>query len=74
MANVATNDLTGLEDKLAAVIGEDLASSLIRAAITRGEWGIDMQLAINDGLQNLDEERRKRAVSLIDQLLAETRK
>ena len=62
-----------LEDKLAAIVGEDLAGSLIRAAMQRGEWGLDMQLAINDGLERLDGERRERALGLIDSLLAEGR-
>ncbi|MCR9218805.1 MAG: hypothetical protein NXI21_01120 [Alphaproteobacteria bacterium] len=65
--------LPQLEDKLAAIVGEDLAGSLIRAAMKRGEWGLDMQLAINDGLERLEPERRERAVRLIDDLLAEGR-
>lgn len=65
--------LPALEDKLAAVLGDDLADSLIRAAMTRGTWGLDMQLAVNDGLAALDAERKERAISLIDKLLAEGR-
>ncbi len=66
-------ELPELEGKLAAIVGDDLAGSLIRAALRRGEWGLDMQLAINDGLAQLDPVKRRRALELIDQLLTHTR-
>ena len=73
MGNPTQAGLPVLEGKLAAILGEDLAVSLIRAAERRGAWGLDMQLAINDGLGKLPPETRARAVSLIDQLLIEGR-
>ncbi|MBP5857632.1 hypothetical protein KAJ83_11480 [Marivibrio halodurans] len=73
MSDRCTDTLPVLEGKLAVILGEDLAVSLIRAARHRGEWGLDMQLAINDGLESLPPERRARALVLIDQLLAEGR-
>jgi len=59
---------------LASILGADLADSLIRAAMRQGTWDLDMQLAINDGLKDLDGERRQRALGLIDELLSEGRR
>lgn len=73
MSDRCTDRIPVLEGKLAAILGEDLAVSLIRAALHRGAWGLDMQLAINDGLESLPPETRARALGLIDQLLAEGR-
>lgn len=73
MRDRSIDDLPLLEGKLAAILGEDLAISVIRAAERRGAWSLDMQLAINDGLEGLPPETRARAVSLIDALLSERR-
>lgn len=54
---------------LGDILGEDLADSLVRAGRKRGEFDLDMQLAINDGLQSLTAEKRRQAIALLDSML-----
>ena len=65
------HSLVGLEAELATILGPDLATSLVGAARTEGAWGLDLHLAINDGLERLDPERRARALALVDRLLGD---
>lgn len=68
-----TNDrLSILKVQLAGIVGPDLADSLVRAGRKRGEFDLDMQLALNDGLQSLDEEKRRDALFLLDRLLRDS--
>lgn len=54
---------------LGDILGADLADSLVRAGRKRGEFDLDMQLAINDGLQSLTAEKRRQAIALLDSML-----
>ena len=65
-----TNDkLNQIREEMASVVGPDLADSLVRAGRKRGQFDLDMQLAINDGLEQLSREKREKAVALIDSLI-----
>ncbi|NMM46519.1 hypothetical protein HH303_18660 [Rhodospirillaceae bacterium KN72] len=65
-----TNDrLNHLRGVLADIVGRDLADSLVRAGRKRGEFDLDMQLAINDGLQGLPQDKRLEALAMIDGLM-----
>lgn len=69
MTDTSGDDLKSVEQMLAEVLGEDLADSLIRVAQKRGEHSLDMQIAINDGLESLPPEKRQEAITLIDSIL-----
>ncbi|MDW3208118.1 MAG: hypothetical protein R8L07_21495 [Alphaproteobacteria bacterium] len=65
-----TNDrINNIRTVLADIVGSDLADSLVRAGRKRGEFDLDMQLAINDGLQSLTIEKRQEAIALLDSML-----
>lgn len=65
-----TNDrLKGIQQELASVVGGDLADSLVRAGRKRGEFDLDMQLAINDGLATLPRHKRVEVLALLDTML-----
>ncbi len=68
-ANPPSHSLAGLEAELATILGPDLATSLIGAARTDGAWGLDLHLAINDGLERLEPDRRAHALALVERLL-----
>ncbi len=50
--------LPRLTEKLSQVCGDDLAESLIIAGRGGGDLNLDMQLVINDGLDQLDDEKK----------------
>lgn len=58
--------LPQLREALTDVVGEDLADSLVKASMHRGELTLDMQLAINDGLEILTDEKREEVISIIE--------
>ncbi len=60
--------LPQLRKALEGVVGYDLAESLVKAAMQRGEMTLDMQLAINDGLDVLDKEKRRTLLAIIDDM------
>ena len=65
-----TNDkLNQIREEMATVVGDDLADSLVRAGRKGGQFDLDMQLAINDGLEQLSREKRMQALALIDSLI-----
>ena len=60
--------LPELRAALESAVGGDLADSLVKAAMQRGELTLDMQLAINDGLDVLDAAKRREVVGIIDDM------
>ncbi len=62
--------LKDLEDRLSEILGDDLAESLIKAALRPGEITLDLQLAMNDGLETLTREQRLSTLSALDTLKA----
>ncbi len=58
--------LRDLESKLTEIIGADLAESLVKAGRHGDEMTLDLQLAINDGLETLTEEQRRAALQVLD--------
>lgn len=58
---------------LAAICGEDLADSLLKAGQTGGAPNLDMQLAINDGLETMEEGQRSAILALLDDFLAQAK-
>ena len=62
-------DLEKLTDDLAEIFGRELAESLVRAGASNGEFDLDQQLLINDGIEAMTPEQRKHALALIDTLL-----
>ena len=58
--------LNGLEENLSEIVGDDLAESLVKAALNRGRYDLNLQLAINDGLETLTTERRRQVLALLD--------
>lgn len=69
----ADDDLAALfarfRSDLAAACGEDLADSLLKAGQSGGAPNLDMQLAINDGLETMDEAQRAEILRLLDDFL-----
>lgn len=61
--------LLKVQDGLSQILGRELAESLIRAGRKRGQYDLDMQLAINDGLDSVPEEKRQDALALLDALI-----
>ena len=49
----------------------NLADSLVRAGRLRGNFSLDMQLAISDALESLSSEKRRKVLALLDTLLPE---
>ena len=60
--------LPQLRESLVDVVGPDLADSLVKAAMHQGDLTLDMQLAINDGLEFLTEEKRLEVLRVIDEV------
>ena len=58
--------LNDLESQLSDIIGADLAESLVKAALNSGELTLDLQLAMNDGLEMLTNAQRKDALRVLD--------
>lgn len=65
--------LPQLRDALTEAVGDDLADSLVKASMHRGELTLDMQLAINDGLDIMTEEKRKQVIAIIEDFRARIR-
>ncbi|MDF1748676.1 MAG: hypothetical protein P1V34_07360 [Alphaproteobacteria bacterium] len=60
-----------VRETLSRELGDDLADSLVRAGRLRGNFSLDMQLAISDGLESLSSEKRRKVLALLDTLLPE---
>ncbi|MDJ0685507.1 MAG: hypothetical protein QNJ84_12455 [Alphaproteobacteria bacterium] len=60
--------LPQLRAALEDVVGSDLADSLVKAAMQKGELTLDMQLAINDGVDLLDDAKRREVLAIIDDM------
>lgn len=58
---------------LSAICGDDLADSLLKAGQTGGAPNLDMQLAINDGLEMLDENQRSEILAMLDDFLSQAK-
>lgn len=58
--------LNDLESQLSDIVGADLAESLVKAAVRSGELTLDLQLAMNDGLEALTTDQRRSALSVLD--------
>ena len=65
--------LARFRSDLSAICGEDLADSLLRAGQSGGAPNLDMQLAINDGLEMMDEEQRSEILRLLDDFLTQAK-
>lgn len=65
-----SDTLHDLETQLTEIIGADLAESLVKAAKRNGEVTLDLQLAMNDGLENLTADQRRSALHLLDRFRA----
>lgn len=52
------------------IIGPDLAESLVKAAVNSGELTLDLQLAMNDGLEVLTNSQRNDAIKVLDSFKA----
>ncbi len=61
--------LAQFEVDLAEVCGADLSESLLKAGQSGGVMNLDMQLAINDGLEMIDEEKRALILGMLDDFL-----
>lgn len=61
--------LQTVRSALSDIVGEDLADSLVKCGIHGGELDLNMQLAINDGLEALDSHERAQAIALIDAMM-----
>lgn len=64
------DSLNDLESQLSDIIGDDLAESLVKAAMNSGELTLDLQLALNDGLEVLTGEQRRKALRVLDSFKA----
>lgn len=64
------DELNVVRDRLSDEIGRDLADSLVWASRKRGEFDLDMHLRINDGVNDLTPEKRRRVLELLDTLAA----
>lgn len=58
--------LDSLEENLSEIVGDDLAESLVKAALNRGRYDLNLQLAINDGLETLTPDRRREVLALLE--------
>jgi hypothetical protein len=58
--------IEGLISKLAEIIGDDLAQSLVCVAQTPDEVNLDAQLLINDGLDKLNLDQKRQTLSLLN--------
>lgn len=58
--------LPRLETGLRAIVGEDLAESLVKAARAGDAMTLDLQLALNDGLEEISDDQRTDIITLID--------
>lgn len=68
MPDVKNDMVDELNARLGKTLGPDLADTLIRAARSRGDLTLDMQLAINDGLDSLTPDQRRDVLSILDDL------
>ena len=67
-ADLTSQYLPDLKKGLSEIVGADLAESLVNAALAGGELNLDMQLAINDGLDEMSEEQRAEVLGLLKNL------
>ncbi len=67
-ADLTSQYLPDLKKGLSEIVGTDLAESLVNAALAGGELNLDMQLAINDGLEEMSEEQRSEVLGLLKNL------
>lgn len=67
-------NLEGLRSELAGIVGEELANSLVWAGRRRGEYDLNMQLLLNDGLEQVPNDKKLEALDLIDAWLTEQQK
>lgn len=58
---------------LTEICGEDLAGSLLKAGQSGGAPNLDMQLALNDGLETLDEAQRSEILRLLDGFMTQAK-
>ena len=58
---------------LAAICGDDLAESLLKAGQSGGAPNLDMQLAINEGLEMMDDAQRTAILGLLDDFMAQAK-
>ncbi|RVU38397.1 hypothetical protein EOI86_03685 [Hwanghaeella grinnelliae] len=65
--------LARFRSDLAAICGDDLADSLLKAGQSGGVPNLDMQLAINDGLEMMDEAQRSEILRLLDDFLSQAK-
>lgn len=68
MTEPAEDILDELIARLGRTLGPDLADTLVHAARSRGDLTLDMQLAINDGLDSLTPDQRAEVLSILDDL------
>lgn len=61
--------LQTVRDALSDIVGDDLADSLVHCGIHGGRVDLNLQIAINDGLDGLEADAREEAVALIDALM-----
>lgn len=66
MAHFSHNSLPKLETRLAAVIGPDLAHSLIVAASVQGNTGENIRHVISHRLMGISAEQRKDVLQVLD--------
>ena len=70
--NMSPSTEAGLETvrtALSDIVGEDLADSLVKCGVHGGKLDLNMQIAINDGLDALEANERAQAVALIDAMM-----
>lgn len=65
--------LARFRSDLSSICGDDLAESLLKAGQSGGAPNLDMQLAINDGLEMLDEGQRTEILTLLDDFLTQAK-
>lgn len=63
-----SDQLKAVKAQLGEILGDDLADSLVRAGQTQGDFALDLQLLVNDGLQSVPPEKRQQVLSLLDRL------
>lgn len=66
MAQSDVGRLPKLETRLAAVIGPDLAHSLIVAAAARGDAGVNIRVMLHDRLTDITDDQRKDVIQVLD--------
>jgi len=68
MAIMANQEQISIEDltiKLAEILGDDLAQSLVRTARTPDEFSLNLQLLSNDGISQLSPEQKEQTLLLL---------